>query len=58
MTRRQRIGAAFDAAERRRLAGFGAAVVGLHVVGWGLLALYATRHPVLAGLGVLAYSFR
>jgi high-affinity nickel-transport protein len=52
-----RIAGAFDHAERRRLAGFGGAVALLHLVGWGLIALYAPAHPVLAGLGVLAYSF-
>jgi high-affinity nickel-transport protein len=52
-----RIGGAFDHAERRRLAGFGGAIVALHLVGWGLVALYAPGHPVLAGLAVLAYSF-
>ncbi len=57
MTWIRRIGGAFDRAERRRLRGFGAAIAALHVVGWGLVALYAPRHPVLAGLAVLAYSF-
>jgi high-affinity nickel-transport protein len=52
-----RIAGAFDQGERRRLAGLGAAVTGLHLLGWGLIALYAPAHPVLAGLGVLAYSF-
>jgi nickel/cobalt transporter (NiCoT) family protein len=52
-----RIAGAFDQAERRRLAGFGAAVAVLHLVGWGLVAIYAPNHPVLAGLAVLAYSF-
>jgi nickel/cobalt transporter (NiCoT) family protein len=40
-----------------RLGGFGAAVLGLHVVGWGLFVFYSSRYPALAGLGVLAYSF-
>lgn len=57
MSRRRRIAAAFDPGERRQLAGFGAAVAGLHVAGWGLIVLFAARHPVVAGLGVLAYSF-
>lgn len=52
-----RIGAAFDRAERRRLGYLGAAIGLLHLVGWGLVALYAPSHPVLAGLAVLAYSF-
>jgi high-affinity nickel-transport protein len=32
-------------------------VLGLHVLGWGLVVLYAPGHPVLAGLAALAYSF-
>lgn len=52
-----RIGGAFDRAERRRLGYFGGAIGLLHLVGWGLVAFYAPSHPVLAGLGVLAYSF-
>jgi nickel/cobalt transporter (NiCoT) family protein len=52
-----RIGRSFDEGERRRLRGYGTAIGGLHVVGWGLIALYAPSHPVLGGLGVLAYSF-
>jgi high-affinity nickel-transport protein len=51
MTRR------FDDTERRRLTGLAGAIVGLHVAGWGLVALYAPAHPVLGGLAVLAYSF-
>ena len=57
MTTLTRIAGAFDRAERRRLAGLGAAVGGLHIVGWGLVAFYATSHPVLGGLAVLAYTF-
>ncbi len=52
-----RIAASFDRAERRRLAGFGGAVALLHLVGWGLIAVYSPAHPVLAGLAVLAYTF-
>jgi high-affinity nickel-transport protein len=48
---------AFDAAERRRIGWLGAAVAGLHLLGWGLIALYAPDHPVLGGLAVLAYTF-
>jgi nickel/cobalt transporter (NiCoT) family protein len=48
---------AFDRAERRRLAGLFGAVGALHLVGWGLIALYAPGHPVLGGLALLAYSF-
>jgi high-affinity nickel-transport protein len=52
-----RIAGAFDRAERRRLGGLGGAILALHLVGWGLIALYAPSHPVLGGLGVLAYTF-
>ncbi|HEX8075514.1 MAG TPA: HoxN/HupN/NixA family nickel/cobalt transporter [Thermoleophilaceae bacterium] len=48
---------AFTRDEWRRLGGFGAAVVFLHVAGWGLLLAYASSYPVLAGLGGLAYTF-
>jgi nickel/cobalt transporter (NiCoT) family protein len=48
---------AFDPAERRRLGLLAAAVAGLHAAGWGLVALYAGDHPVVVGLGGLAYSF-
>ena len=57
MNRLTRIAGAFDQAERRRLAGLTAAIGGLHIVGWGLVAFYASNHPVLGGLGVLAYTF-
>jgi len=40
-----------------RLAGFTAAVLFLHVLGWGLFLYYARRSPALAGLGTLAYTF-
>jgi nickel/cobalt transporter (NiCoT) family protein len=52
-----RLGRSFDRDERRRLCGFAAAIGALHLVGWGLVALYAPGHPVLGGLAVLAYSF-
>jgi high-affinity nickel-transport protein len=48
---------AFTPAERRRLARLALAVVALHAAGWGLVAIYASSHPVLVGLGGLAYSF-
>ena len=48
---------AFDRSERQRLAGLGGAVVGLHALGVALLLIYAPSHPILGGLGVLAYSF-
>jgi high-affinity nickel-transport protein len=40
-----------------RLAGFGGAVLTLHVLGWGLFAYYSSSLPALAGLGALAYTF-
>jgi high-affinity nickel-transport protein len=57
MTALRRLGSSLDAAERRQLGAFGAAIAGLHVLGWGLVVFYAPGHPVLAGLAVLAYSF-
>jgi high-affinity nickel-transport protein len=48
---------AFDRGERRRLGGLYAAVLMLHVLGWGLLVLYGIGHPALLGLGGLAYTF-
>jgi nickel/cobalt transporter (NiCoT) family protein len=48
---------AFDRSERRRLAGLGGAVLGLHALGVALALVYAPGHPVLGGLCVLAYSF-
>jgi high-affinity nickel-transport protein len=44
-------------AEWLRLAGFGSAVLFLHVLGWGLFLYYARHNPALAGLGTLAYTF-
>src|SRR5437764_10419952 len=49
--------ASFDRAERRQLGAFGAAIGALHLLGWGLIGIYAPGHPVLVGLAVLAYSF-
>jgi high-affinity nickel-transport protein len=43
--------------EWMRLGGFSAAVVALHILGWGLFVYYSGRYPALAGLGVLAYTF-
>jgi high-affinity nickel-transport protein len=48
---------AFSPGEWRRLAGFGGAVLWLHLAGWGLLLYYASAKPVLVGLGTLAYTF-
>jgi len=47
-------------AEWRRAAGLAAAVIALHVIGWGTLILFvAPRYPKALGLGVgvLAYTF-
>ncbi|HXA29532.1 MAG TPA: HoxN/HupN/NixA family nickel/cobalt transporter [Candidatus Angelobacter sp.] len=47
-------------AEWRRAAGLAAAVIGLHVLGWGTLILFvAPKYPKALGLGVgvLAYTF-
>jgi high-affinity nickel-transport protein len=44
-------------AEWARLSGFGAAVLFLHLLGWGLFLYYARHNPALAGLGSLAYTF-
>ena len=49
VTRRER--------ERAQLAGMGAAVLGLHVLGWGLLAAHASgASPAYCGAGALAYG--
>jgi high-affinity nickel-transport protein len=47
-------------AEWRRAAGLAAAIIALHVIGWGTLILFvAPRYPKALGLGVgvLAYTF-
>jgi nickel/cobalt transporter (NiCoT) family protein len=44
-------------AEWVRLSGFGGAVLGLHLLGWGLFLYFARHNPALAGLGSLAYTF-
>jgi len=49
--------AALGVRERRRLAGLGIGVLGLHALGWGLFLFYARREPALGGLGALAYTF-
>jgi high-affinity nickel-transport protein len=43
--------------EMRRLGGLAVAVAALHVVGWGLIAVYSSSYPVLVGLAGLAYGF-
>jgi high-affinity nickel-transport protein len=40
-----------------RLSGLGAAVLGLHVVGWGLFLYYSGQYRPLVGLGLTAYLF-
>jgi nickel/cobalt transporter (NiCoT) family protein len=47
----------FDRGERRRLAGFYGLVVLLHVLGFGLLIMFAGQYPAFVGLGLLAYTF-
>src|SRR5205823_1861280 len=49
------IGDAFDRGERRRLLGFYGAVLAIHGLGFGLLALYGVGHPAFLGLGGVAY---
>jgi high-affinity nickel-transport protein len=44
-------------AEWTRLGGFSAAVVLLHVLGFGLFLWYLPRNPALTGLATLAYTF-
>src|SRR6478672_5245037 len=40
-----------------RLSGFGAAVLALHIVGWGLFLYYSGQYRPLVGLGLTAYLF-
>jgi high-affinity nickel-transport protein len=42
--------------ERRRLSAFGAGVIALHLLGWGLFSLFSGSYPELGGLGALAYT--
>ena len=53
----QRYVGAFDAGERRRLAGFFGAIALIHLVGWGALLAYGAGHPAFIALGGLAYTF-
>ena len=53
----RRIKRVLTPAEWRRLGWFGAAVLALHLAGWGLFVYYSQRDPALAGLGTLAYTF-
>jgi high-affinity nickel-transport protein len=50
-------GGSFTAAERRSLAGYGAAIAVLHILGWGVCLAYTSAHPALLGLGLSAYLF-
>lgn len=43
--------------ERLQLLVFAGVIVILHVMGWGLVAAYATEYPFLVGLAGLAYTF-
>jgi high-affinity nickel-transport protein len=43
--------------EKAQLVAFSTAIVGLHVVGWGLVIMSAREYPFLVGLAGLAYSF-
>jgi nickel/cobalt transporter (NiCoT) family protein len=52
-----RVRNSFTRAEWWRLGGLGGAVALLHAVGWGLVLYYTPSHPVLGGLGTLAYTF-
>jgi high-affinity nickel-transport protein len=52
-----RIRNSFTPAEWWRLGGLSGAVLLLHLLGWGLVLYYSTSHPVLGGLGALAYTF-
>src|SRR5437870_4484043 len=47
----------FDAGERRRLVALYAAILVIHVVGFGALLSYGVGHPAILGLGGLAYTF-
>jgi high-affinity nickel-transport protein len=54
---RRRWTRALSRAEWLRASGLVAAVVLLHVVGWGLFLYYSRQNVALAGLGLLAYTF-
>src|SRR5258705_3612963 len=47
----------FDRGERLRLAGFFGGIGLLHILGWGLLFIYAPHDPAFLALGGLAYTF-
>ncbi len=46
-----------SSAEWIRLSLFGAAILSLNVVGWGLFLFYSHGNPAMAGLGTLAFTF-
>ena len=46
----------FTRSEVTRLGGMGAVIIALHVIGWGLFAIYAPQYPAMAGLGAIAYT--
>jgi high-affinity nickel-transport protein len=48
---------ALSRVEWMRASGLVAAIVLLHVVGWGLFLYYSRQNVALAGLGLLAYTF-
>jgi len=50
---------AMTPAEWRRLGSFGAVILGLHLVGWGVFLFYAARYPRSFGvwMGATAYLF-
>jgi nickel/cobalt transporter (NiCoT) family protein len=48
-------GYAFSRAEWTRLAGFYGCIAALHAIGWGCIAIHASDHPTMLGLGVAAY---
>jgi nickel/cobalt transporter (NiCoT) family protein len=53
---RQRSRMPFSRSEVARLGGMGAVIIALHVIGWGLFAIYAPQYPAMAGLGAIAYT--
>jgi high-affinity nickel-transport protein len=57
MARFAHVRQSFTRAEWRRLGGLSGAVLALHLSGCGLVLYYSGSHPVIAGLGALAYTF-
>lgn len=56
-TRQSWTGGVFIPEERRSLLGYSAAIVALHILGWGLCVAYADVYPAMLGLGLSAYVF-